>query len=280
APRVLSAALAGAALAFAGLLMQGLFRNPLASPDVLGASSGASLGAVLCIAGGWAARSIWPVPACAFLGALAVVTVVYALASSHGDTPLATLLLAGVAVSAFTGAMTSLVLSLAASHSWEAAREIVLWTMGGLDARQWKHVLAAAPPMAVSIAAGLVFTRDLNIMLLGEEQARTLGVDTRRLKVCVLAAASLATGAAVAIGGLIAFVGLIVPHLLRLLLGPDHRRLGPACVFGGAVFLVAMDTAARTIGPTEIRLGILTGALGAPFFLFLLASQRNKALHL
>lgn len=279
-PRVLVAAMVGAALAFSGALLQGLFRNPLASPSLLGVGGGGALGAVICIATGLAARSLWPLPLCAFAGALLTIFTVYALATTHGETPLATLLLAGIAVTAFVGAATSLVIVISAQHSWDIGRQILFWTMGGLDARRWEHVTIAAIPIGAAVVGAVFFLRELNIMLLGEEQARTLGVDTRRLKIWILLLTSLATGAAVAVSGLIGFVGLLVPHLLRLILGPDHRRLIPATVFAGAVFLVVMDTLARWIAPTEMRLGIITGALGAPFFVVLLIRHRKKAIHL
>ncbi len=279
-PRVLTGAIVGAALALAGVLMQGLFRNPLASPGILGVSAGGAVGAVLCIAAGIAARNLWALPLASFAGALATIGIVYALATYHGETPVATLLLAGIAMTALAGALTSLVLVISAQRSWDVAREILFWTMGGLDARRREHVALAGIPLIFAAGATTFLVRDLNIMLLGEEQARTLGVDTGRLKVATLAVASVATGAAVAVSGLIGFVGLIVPHAARLLVGPDHRRLVPASLFGGAVFLVTMDTIARTAAPAELRLGILTGALGAPFFLFLLVRYRRRTLHL
>ena len=280
APRVLVAMLVGAALAFAGTLMQGLFRNPLASPGVLGVSAGGALGAVVCIALGWAARSIWPLPVCAFAGALVTILTVYSLASYHGDTPLATLLLAGIAMAALAGSATSFVIVMSARHDWHVAKQILFWSLGGLDARRWEHVAMTAVPTAVAVCGCVPFLRELNIALLGEEQARTLGVDTSRLKLVLLTLTSMATGAAVAVSGLIGFVGLVIPHLLRMLVGPDHRVLVPASLLGGAVFLVITDTIVRTVAPTELRLGIVTGALGAPFFLFLLIKHRNKAIHL
>jgi iron complex transport system permease protein len=280
APRVLVGTFVGAGLAFAGTLMQGLFRNPLASPGILGVSAGGAFGAVLCLAFGWATSSIWPLPACAFAGALITILVVYALASYQGDTPLATLLLAGIAITALAGSATSFVLVLSASDEWHVAKEILFWSLGGLDARRWEHVAMAAAPTAIAAGSSVFFLRELNIMLLGEEQARTLGVDTSRLKLTLLTLASLATGAAVGVSGLIGFVGLMIPHLLRMLVGPDHRVLVPASLLGGAIFLVATDTVVRCLGPAELRLGIVTGALGAPFFLLLLIKHRNKAVHL
>ena len=279
-PRIVGAALVGAALALSGVVMQGLFRNPLASPGVLGVSAGGAFGAVLCIHLGLAARSLWSLPVCAFGGALAAIATVYLLATRHGQTPLATLILAGVAVTAFVGSATSLVLALAVHFDEELGKQIVLWTMGGLDDCRWEHVLVAAPPIGLAASAAMLFLRDLNIMLLGEEQAQALGVSAQRLKISVLLLASVATGAAVAISGPIAFVGLVIPHLLRLVLGPDHRTLAPACLFAGAFFLVAADTFVRCLPPSQIRLGIVTGLVGAPFFIVLLVRYRQKAIHL
>ncbi|MFV1964262.1 MAG: FecCD family ABC transporter permease [Pirellulaceae bacterium] len=280
APRVLVAVFVGAGLAFAGTIMQGLFRNPLASPGILGVSAGGAFGAVLCLALGWAAHSIWPLPACAFAGSLATMLIVYTLASYQGDTPLATLLLAGIAVAALAGSATSFVIVMSARDDWQVFKEIIFWSLGGLDARRWEHVAMVAAPTGLAVGGSLLFLRELNIMLLGEEQARTLGVDTSRLKLLLLMLASLATGAAVAVSGLIGFVGLLVPHLLRMLVGPDHRVLVPASLLGGAIFLIVTDTVVRSVAPAELRLGIVTGALGAPFFLFLLIQHRNQSVHL
>lgn len=280
APRVLVGAFVGAALAFAGALMQGLFRNPLASPDVLGVSGGGTVGAVVCLVLGWSAYSLWLLPGCAFAGALATILIVYGLASYQGDTPLTTLLLAGIAVSALAGSATSFLLVVSSRDEWQVAKEIVFWSLGGLDARRWEHVAMVAVPTGLAALLSCFSLRELNIMLLGEEHARTLGVETSRLKVRLLVLAAMATGAAVGVSGLIAFVGLMVPHLLRMLVGPDHRVLVPASLLGGALLLVVTDTVVRTAAPAELRLGIVTGALGAPFFLFLLIKHRDKAVHL
>jgi iron complex transport system permease protein len=260
--------------------MQGLFRNPLASPGILGVSAGGAFGAVVCLAFGWAEYLIWPLPASAFAGSLVTILVVYGLASYQGETPLATLLLAGIALSALAGSATSFVLVMSAQHEWYVAKEMLFWSLGGLDARRWEHVAMVAVPTVVAIASSLLFLRELNIMLLGEQQARSLGVDTSRLKLSLLVLTSVVTGAAVGVSGLIGFVGLVIPHLLRMLVGPDHRILVPASLLGGAIFLVTTDTVVRSLGPAELRLGIVTGALGAPFFLLLLIKHRNEAVHL
>lgn len=279
-PRAIGAALVGAALALSGVLMQGLFRNPLASPGILGVSAGGAFGAVFSIYLGLAALSLWVLPAFAVLGSLVTITLVYLLATRHGETPLPTLILAGVAVTAFLGSATSFVLALSVHFDEDLGKQIVLWTMGGLDDCQWSHILMAALPIGAAASAAMLFLRDLNIMLLGEEQARTLGVDTGRVKAWALFIASAATGVAVAVAGLVAFVGLVIPHILRMMFGPDHHRLAPASLFGGAAFLILVDTVLRALPPNQLRLGIITGLVGAPFFIFLLLRYRKEAVHL
>ncbi|OYT71063.1 MAG: iron ABC transporter [Chloracidobacterium sp. CP2_5A] len=269
-PRVLVAALAGAALATAGVQMQGLFRNPLASPDIVGTSSGGALGAVLAIAAGLSAVSPLYVPAFSFAGSALALIAVYALTARAGRAPVTTLLLAGVAIGALCGAFTALAVSLAWKR-WEVAQEISFWLMGGFDSRTWLHARLLAPCVLVGLGAALAYASELDVMLLGDEDARALGVETPRATWTILLAAALLTGAAVAAGGVIGFVGLIIPHAVRLLVGPRHRVLAPACAIVGAAFLVGADLLARTINrPEEIRLGIVTAIIGAPYFLRLL----------
>lgn len=275
-PRVLVAALVGMALALAGAQMQGLFHNPLASPDLVGSSAGGALGAVLAIAAGLAARSLWYVPLLAFLGAMAALCVVYAIATQHGRTPVATLLLAGVALNALLGAGTSLVLSLQVVN-YQVAQEIVFWLLGGLDSRTWTHVGMIAPCVAIGGLIGVGVMRELDVLLLGEDTALSLGVEVEHIKRLVLTSAALLTGAAVAVSGTVGFVGLIVPHIVRLLLGPAHRRLLPASALVGAIFVILADVLARTVlRPEELRLGIITAACGAPFFLYLLLTRARR----
>ena len=277
APRVLVAALVGAALAIAGAQMQGLFQNPMASPDVIATSSGAALGAVLTIAFGFAQISLLWLPFGAFVGALGSLAIVYALTTRGGHTPIAILLLAGVALNSLIGAMIAFVLTLHGVR-FEVAQEILFWVMGGLDSRMWMHVWISAPCILAGIAIALMYSRDLDLFLAGEETAASLGVDVQRVKRIVLITAALLTSAAVAVSGVIGFVGLIVPHAVRLLLGPPHRTLIPASALTGAVFLIACDLAARTvIAPVEIRLGIVTSICGAPFFLLLLLRRLREA---
>lgn len=275
-PRVLVAGLVGAALAVAGTQMQGLFQNPMASPDVIGTSTGAALGAVLAFVFGLAQLHMAWVPALSCLGAAASLAVVYGLTTRRGRTPVAMLLLAGVALNALLGSLTAFAISL----SWvryEVAQEVIFWLMGGLDDRTWTHVWMALPLVAIGLAAAVVLARDLDLFTTGEDAAATLGVDVERSKQRVLAVAALLSGTAVAVCGVIGFVGLIVPHGLRLVVGPSHRRLIPAASIGGAAFVIAADLVARTaLAPIEIRLGIVTGICGAPFFLWLLGRYRRE----
>lgn len=279
-PRVLVAALVGIALAIAGVQMQGLFQNPLASPDIVGASSGGALGAVIALSTGLAMRSLLYLPAFSFIGALVTLFVVYGLATRHGHTPIATLLLAGVALSTLIGAATSFLITV----TWvrfEVAQEILFWLLGGLDSRTWTHVWLATPCVAIGVIVALVYARDLDLLLTGEEAAHTLGIEVEHVKRVVLTSAALLTGTAVAVSGVIGFVGLIVPHIVRLFIGPAHRRLVPASALTGAAFLILTDLVARTIHrPEEIQLGIITAVCGAPFFLYLLRRHRRESWYL
>ena len=270
-PRILLGAIVGFALALAGTVMQGFFRNPMADPSIIGVSSGAAVGAVAFI--------VLPlsVPfgrsAFAFSGALVAAFVVYAVATERGQTPVATLLLAGIALQTFLGAVISFLL-LGAGDNLETA---VYWLMGHLHDSTWGRIRLALPVVLVFFVVLLAYARDLNVLLLGEEDAHTLGIEVERTKRVLLATSSLVTAAAVAVSGVIGFVGLIVPHMMRLLVGPDHRILLPTSALAGAVFLVATDTVARS-GPAEIPVGIVTAALGAPFFLYLLRKREVHAL--
>jgi iron complex transport system permease protein len=276
-PRVLVAAVVGAGLATAGALMQGLFRNPLAEPTLIGVGPGAVLGAVAVFVTGWSADWVAAVPIAAIVSALLALAIVYRIATRGGTTPVTTLLLAGVALGAFLTAMSSLLLTINIV-TWQAAQEIVFWMMGGLDSRTWAHVWLSAPFVAVGLGAALLQSRTLDLLLLGEESAASLGVEVEAAKRLLVATAALLTGASVAVAGLVGFVGLIVPHAVRLLLGPAHRTLLPASAISGAAFLIACDLLARTIRPpAEVRLGVVTALCGAPFFLTLLVQRLREA---
>ena len=271
-PRALTAALVGASLGVSGAVMQGIFRNPLASPYVLGLASGASAGAALVIALGIPAWGFLALPLGAFVGGTVAVGLVYGIARAArrpGRSGTLTLILAGVALSALFSALTSLFIVL--SPEPLKTQTIVFWLMGSLTRARWDLL----PVLAVVVIAGLgtlfLFARDLNVLALGEEGARHLGVRPERLEKVLLGVVTLLTGAAVALAGTIGFVGLITPHALRLVLGPDHRALLPASALGGALFLVMADTAARiALPPLELPVGVLTALCGAPFFLYLL----------
>ncbi len=274
-PRVLVAVLVGASLAIAGAQMQGLFRNALASPDIIGSSSGGALGAVLALATGLATRSLFYLPVFSFIGALGALFLVYAIATRRGRTPVATLLLAGVAINALIGAASSFLISM----KWvrfEVAQEILFWLMGGLDSRTWSHFWLILPTTVVGLMIATIYSRDLDILLLGEESALAVGLDVEKTKRILIVSSALLTGGAVAVSGTIGFVGLIIPHIVRLVIGPKHRFLLPASALTGATFLILADIIARTIQrPEEIRLGIITAIFGAPFFLYLLLKQQK-----
>ena len=275
-PRAVMAALVGAALGVAGAQMQGLFQNPLASPDIIGVSAGGSLGGVLALAAGFATRSMFYLPLLSFSGALLALIVVYVIATQRTHTGVATLLLAGVAVNALIGAITSFLITVTWVR-YEVAQQIIFWLMGGLANRTWAHVWLGIPGFAVGILLALAFARDLDILAAGEEVASSLGVEVERTKRVLLVNAALLTGAAVALSGAIGFVGLVVPHAVRLAIGPAHRRLLPASALTGAVFLVFADLLARTLDrPEEIQVGIITAFFGAPFFLYLLVRRTRE----
>ena len=266
-PRIVLAAIVGFSLAAAGTVMQGFFRNPLADPAIIGVSSGAATGAVLAIT----APALLPIDlrAAAFVGGIAAAFLVYAIATERGRTPVATLLLAGIAIQTFLGALISYMVL----HSGDSLQQVVYWLMGHLHVSSWNDVAFALPVSIIFFAILLAYTRDLNVLLLGEEDAHSLGVSVERTKQILLAVSSAVTAAAVAVSGVIGFVGLVVPHMLRLVVGPDHRILLPTAAIGGAIFLVVADTIART-GPAEVPVGIVTAAVGAPFFLSLLKQRR------
>jgi iron complex transport system permease protein len=268
-PRVFLAALVGGALALCGAVMQGLFRNPLADPYLLGIASGATAGASLVIALHldiyWGA-----VPAGAFFGGVLAVWSVYRIAQTRwAQLDNYALILSGVALAALFSAVTSFLLFYGGAS--QDARRLIFWILGGLGGAQWVYVLGLLGALLTAGAVLLLFARDLNAFALGEEMAAHLGIEPRHLRKILLFLVTLLTAVAVAVSGTIGFVGLIVPHILRLIVGPDHRMLLPSAALGGAVLLTLCDTLARTVlAPAELPIGIITALLGAPFFLFLL----------
>lgn len=273
-PRVLVGFTAGGALAVAGAALQGLFRNPLAEPGVLGISSGASLGAVLAIYFQLAGRAVWTLPASAFLGAAIVAVLVFAIAAHQGRGRVftGTLLLVGVAVMALNVSLTTFVLSISLA-SYDVGRAVMYWLLGGLEGRTWDHLLLGAPAIVVGAAVIAAHARDLDALLLGEIGAQSVGVDVPRVRMRLVLASALVVGAAVAVAGPIGFVGLLVPHLLRLAIGPGHAALVPISFVGGGVFLVVADVVARRVR-AEMPVGVVTAAVGAPVFLALLMRRR------
>ena len=271
-PRVLAAALIGAALAVAGTAFQGLFRNPLVSPDILGASSGAALGAVLGI---YFSLGIFAIQAFAFAGGLIAVAAVYAIGSLvRARDPILVLVLTGVVVGALLGAGVGLVKYLADPYNQLPA--MTFWLLGSLSAASVSDLLPLFGPVAVGAAVLIALRWRMNAMSLPEEEARALGLATGPLRIAIVAAATLVTSASVATAGIIGWVGLVVPHLARSLVGPDFARLVPAAAILGGGYLLLIDTLVRTLAQIEIPLGILTAVIGTPFFIWLLAGmQRN-----
>lgn len=273
-PRVLVAALAGTALAASGTVMQGMFRNPMADPGLLGISSGAGLGAVLAIKLGLAALSIFIMPLFAFVGAFLAILVVYILSYRKGRVPVLLLILSGIAISTFLGAITNIVLTL--SYDYQV-KEFLFWSTGGLDGRRWEHVQLVALPIVISVALMFFYSRDLNVLLMGEEEAKSVGLNTAKTRTILLILISIATASAVCVSGAISFVGLIVPHIMRLVVGPNHKILLPASAIGGAIFLVVCDLISRVVAiPYELGVGIITALVGAPYFLYLLLRSKKE----
>ena len=279
-PRILLALLVGAILASTGAVMQGLFRNPLADPSLIGVSGGASVGASLMIvlAGGAVESGLLMglslVALGAFVGGFAATILVYRLATSGIGTSVTTMLLAGIAIGALAGALNSL-LSYFADN--DMLRQISLWQMGNLSAANWAKVWIMA---LVSLLLLVSFPRDsraLNALLLGESEARHLGIDVQRVKRRLIVLTALGVGVSVALAGMVGFVGLVIPHVIRLLIGPDHRWLIPGSAMAGAILLVVADSLARVVVlPAELPTGLLTALLGAPFFIALLLQQRRE----
>jgi iron complex transport system permease protein len=273
-PRIILAGLVGASLAVAGVTYQGLFRNPLADPYLMGVSQGAWLGAAIAmlLPLSWSGiGSFGVVPPLAFAGALITIALVYAIARTGKSLPVTTLILAGAALGAF---MTSITSYLMVTH--EELHGIISWMLGRLSLSNWDQVLVVLPVVLIGTLVIWLHSRPLNVMQLDEEQAQQLGINVERVKILLLICATLITAAAVSFCGTIGFVGLIVPHAVRLVWGPDHRSLLPLSALVGAIFLILADTLARTVKePTEIPVGVITAFIGAPFFLYLLRQKRR-----
>ncbi|NLU43892.1 MAG: iron ABC transporter permease [Acholeplasmataceae bacterium] len=272
-PRTLVGVLVGAALGVAGAVMQGVFSNPLADPGIVGVSSGAATGAVVSIALGVSAQSMFYMPMFAFVGAICAVSITVFLAMRHGKIPVMTLLLSGVAVSMLLGALTSGILTF---MNEQKLQQYLFWMVGGLDYRRWEHVYLALGPIVLGIFIMLLLARHLNVLVLGETEAKAVGMAVVPFRLFLLFVAAMTTATAVCVSGNIGFVGLVVPHMMRMLIGPDHRVLLPASALAGAIFLVLCDTLGRlVIPPAEVRVGIMTALLGTPYFLYLLRRIKN-----
>lgn len=265
-PRTLVAVGVGAALASSGLMMQAFFKNPLASPGLLGVSSGGALGAVVYIGYGGTLLGMWGLPLASIIGAFLATWLVLRLSSIGLGTE--RLLLAGIALNALLGAATSFILSLSLS-SFERSGQILFWLLGSIDDRTWEHVQIILPLLVLSIFPLARMGSSMNLLSLGEESAQTLGLNVKRFRLEMIIVSTVLAAVATAVAGVIGFVGLVIPHVLRLILGPDHRRLVPASLLGGAIFLLGCDLLTRTLN-MGIKVGVLTSLVGAPFFLWLL----------
>ena len=279
-PRTIMGVLIGAALAVSGATMQGLFRNPLADPGIVGLSSGAGLGAIIIIVLGGSVAApvvnllgIYALPIAAFLGGLATTLLLYRVATRRGQTSIATMLLAGIALGALAGAFSGVMVYIANDQQ---LRDLTFWGLGSLAGATWTKIAASGPIIVAALIAGPFLARGLNALALGEASARHLGVPVQLFKNIAIVTVAAATGASVAVSGGIGFVGIVVPHLLRLLIGPDHRFLLPCAALLGASLLLLADVVSRTVvAPAELPIGIVTAAVGAPFFLWILLRRRG-----
>jgi iron complex transport system permease protein len=272
-PRILLACLVGASLAISGATFQGFLRNPLADPYIVGVSAGAALGAgcSFLFKLDTFIYFISPTPFCAFIGAVFTVFLVYQLSLVRGKIPVDTFLLAGVIVGSFFWSLVSFIMFL----TGEDLHKLIFWMMGSLSEKDWSHILLILPYLLSGSVILWLYSRSLNIMTLGDESAHYLGLNVERTKFILICAASLVTASAVSVSGIIGFVGLIVPHMVRMIFGPDNRFLIPVSAITGAILLVFSDTIARTIiSPVELPVGIITALLGAPFFCYLLKKRK------
>ncbi|AZR82994.1 FecCD family ABC transporter permease [Thiomicrospira sp. S5] len=280
-PRLLLGILVGAGLAVSGAAMQGLFRNPLADPGLVGVSSGAALAAVTVIVLGSSFLSQWVVfwgffalPFAAFLGGLFVTWLIYRVATKNGRTDVGLMLLTGIAINAIAGSATGILTYFATD---EELRTLTFWTMGSIASASWQDLAVATVPILVAVLLLPYFARPLNAFLMGEAVTSHMGFNVKQLKWGVIALTALSVGAAVSVSGVIGFVGLVAPHIVRLILGPDHRWVLPGSALVGAILVVASDMFARTVlSPAELPIGIVMSAIGGPFFLWLLIQRRSR----
>ncbi|MFA5840236.1 MAG: iron ABC transporter permease [Candidatus Margulisiibacteriota bacterium] len=273
-PRVILAALIGILLSISGVILQGVLRNPLADPYILGISAGGAVGAAISIAIGaqFVVFGMSSVPVSAFIFALIAVFIVYKLSQVAGRAAPETLILAGVALSAFASAILALIIIVSGN-----LQTIYFWLLGSLSSASWSNVITAVPYVLIGAGFAYFFSKELNALLLGEEMAITLGVDVEKTRLMLVGVSSLMTAAAVSVSGLIGFVGLIVPHFIRLIVGPNHKLLVPYSALSGALLMVIADAISRTVlSPIEVPIGVVMALVGAPFFLYLLRRRRTE----
>lgn len=274
-PRFLVAFLVGFSLGAAGTIMQGIFKNPMASPGVIGIDSGAALGAVIAIYLGLSSQSLFLLPLSAILFSLSTLFLVFAISGIKGRMSISTLLLSGIALNLIFGALTSFVITLS-TREFDVGRVIVTWLMGDLNNRSWEHVSIVFPTTLIAYAGTLFFVKDLNILMIDEETAANLGVNIRLARNALLLFSAIQTGGAIAVSGVIGFVGLVAPHIMRSLIGPDNRKLIPFAGFLAAVFIIYADLFVRLIVRVDLKIGILTSLMGGPFFLYLLVKYKKR----
>ncbi len=274
-PRFLVALLVGFSLGGAGTIMQGIFKNPMASPGVMGIDSGAALGAVLAIYTGVASGSLFALPISAIIFSLITLFLVFAIATSGGRTSISTLLLSGIALNLVFGALTSFIITLS-TREFDVGRVIVNWLMGDLNNRSWEHVNIVFPTTMIAFLGTLFFVKDLNVLMLGEETAANLGVNIKLARNGLLLFSSIETGGAIAVSGVIGFVGLVAPHIMRSIVGPDNRKLIVSSGLLAAVFIIYADLFVRLIIAVDLKIGIITSMLGGPFFLYLIVKHRKR----
>jgi iron complex transport system permease protein len=273
-PRMLMAALVGAGLGVSGAALQGLFRNPLADPGLIGVSSGAAFAIAVAVVIGISTWGFFALPIAAFIGGLTLTFLIYGFARRGGRAQMATMLLVGIAVNALLGSAISFILSFSDD---DELRDIVFWLLGSLAGSLWEYVYSAGPLILFAIVVLIRQSGALNLLSLGDAEARHLGVPVQRTQLLIVTAAAMATGAGVAVAGVVGFIGLIAPHIVRLAVGPDHRRLMPASAMAGAILVLGADLGARTIAsPAELPLGVLTAIIGTPVFLFLIDRSRRS----
>jgi iron complex transport system permease protein len=274
-PRLIVGVLVGFSLGAAGTIMQGVFKNPMASPGVIGIDSGAAFGAVIALFTGLAAQSLFALPLFAIIFSLLTLMMVFAIATGRGRTSITTLLLSGIALNLIFGAMTSFVITMS-TREFDVGRVIVTWLMGDLNNRSWEHAQIVFVTAITALAGALFYVKDLNILMIDEETALNLGVNVKRARNALLFFSAVQTGGAIAVSGVIGFVGLMAPHIMRGILGPDNRKLIPAAGLLGAILVVYADLFVRLVVKVDLKIGILTSLLGGPFFIYLLIKHRKR----